>query len=43
MRCEMENIIATILVLAFVGTVMVLVDTYFESTRKWGENFRRKR
>ncbi len=39
----MENIVATILVFAFVGTVMVLVDTYFESTREWGENFRRRR
>ena len=39
----MENIVATILVLAFVGTVMVLVDTYLDSTRKWGENFRRRR
>ena len=39
----MENIVATILVLAFVGAVVVLIDTYFESTREWGENFRRRR
>ena len=39
----MENIVAAILVLAFAGTMMVLVDTYFESTREWGENFRRRR
>jgi len=39
----MENIVATILVLAFVGAVIVLIDRYLDSTREWGENFRRRR
>jgi len=39
----MENILAGALVLGFLGVVLLLIDNYFESSRGWGENFRRRR
>jgi len=39
----MENILSGALVLGFLGVVLLLIDRYFESSRRWGENFRNRR
>ena len=43
MRWMMEKILAAVLVIGFIAAAVMLLDAYFDATRDWGENCRRKR